>query len=362
MASFYKRGKTWTASVSIKVGTSYKKKTKSGFRTRPEARAWAVTIESAKNRNGVSMHKDQLVADYFHSWYTTYKTDKAPSTINWYVACERYIRTYLPNITLKNLTRPLVQEFLNELGSRYATVTVRKAKSLLQESIKYAIYDELIFRDPVSGLVAVGKDGKSAELKFLEEPQMKAMVNYIQDIAITERNVSDEMLLLALNTGARYEELAALTWNDISQNAIDINKAWDDKGRLIKETKTKASNRVVTVPTNIIQDLFFWNTSHKSSDFVFERTELPGQPITNAAANKRLKFILNAIHSPKMITFHGIRHTHASWLLSHGVDIQYVSSRLGHQSVAMTLKVYTHMLDRTKKIEEKKSIDLLENL
>ena len=118
-----------------------------------------------------------------------------------------------------------------ELGSRYATVTVRKAKSLLQESIKYAIYDELIFRDPVAGLVAIGKDGKSSELKFLEEPQMKAMVNYIQDVSITERNASDEMILLALNTGARYEELAALTWSDISQNAIDINKAWDQKER-----------------------------------------------------------------------------------------------------------------------------------
>ncbi|MFL2019343.1 tyrosine-type recombinase/integrase [Weissella hellenica] len=360
MASIFKRNKGWAASVSVKTETGFKTKSKAGFKTKSEAKAWATKTEAEKQTHGVNMAKDQLLADYFHSWYTVYKKDKAPATYKWYEHIETYLRKYMPAVTLQGLTRPIAQNFLNTLGEKYATATVRKTRSLVHEAIKSAIYDELIFKDPMNGLNAMGKDGKSAELKFLEEPQMKAVVNYIQEITITERNESDEMILLALNTGARYEELAGLTWSDIKPAAIDINKAWDQFERNTKEPKTRASRRVVTVPQYVIDDLMMWKPIHSSTSFIFEKNGK--NPITSASANKRLKYILTATHSPKIISFHGLRHTHASWLLSHDVNIQYVSARLGHQSVSMTLKVYTHMLDRTRSIEDEHSISLLKKL
>lgn len=50
MASIYKRGKTWTASVSVPINGVYKKKTKSGFTTKSEANKWAIESESQKNK------------------------------------------------------------------------------------------------------------------------------------------------------------------------------------------------------------------------------------------------------------------------------------------------------------------------
>lgn len=358
MASIYKRGNSWAASVSVKTPTGFRTKSKSGFKTKSNAKAWATQTEAEKQTHGVNMAKDQLLADYFHSWYTVYKKDKAPATYKWYAHIETYLRQYLPAVTLQGLTRPIAQNFLNTLGEKYATATVRKTRSLVHEAIKSAIYDELIFKDPMNGLNAIGKDGKSAELKYLEEPQMKALVNYIQEIPLFDRMASDEMILLALNTGARYEELAGLTWSDIKNGAIDINKAWDQFERNIKEPKTRASRRTVSVPKNVLNDLFAWKPSHSSADFIFGDK----RPITSASANKRLKRLLELTHSPKIISFHGLRHTHASWLLSHDVNIQYVSARLGHQSVSMTLKVYTHLLDRTRSIEDEHSVSLLEKL
>jgi integrase len=41
-------------------------------------------------------------------------------------------------------------------------------------------------------------------------------------------------------------------------------------------------------------------------------------------------------------TFHDLRHTHASALLAAGVDIEQVSARLGHASVAVTMTVHIH--------------------
>jgi integrase len=49
----------------------------------------------------------------------------------------------------------------------------------------------------------------------------------------------------------------------------------------------------------------------------------------------------------KRITFHSARHTHATLLLSHGVDIYTVSKLLGHKHVVSTER-YAHMTDKLK--------------
>ena len=43
------------------------------------------------------------------------------------------------------------------------------------------------------------------------------------------------------------------------------------------------------------------------------------------------------------ITFHALRHTHASQLIASGVDIVTISKRLGHSKPDITLRVYAHM-------------------
>jgi integrase len=43
------------------------------------------------------------------------------------------------------------------------------------------------------------------------------------------------------------------------------------------------------------------------------------------------------------ITFHGLRHTHASQLIDAGVDIVTISKRLGHASPDITLRVNAHL-------------------
>jgi integrase len=45
------------------------------------------------------------------------------------------------------------------------------------------------------------------------------------------------------------------------------------------------------------------------------------------------------------LTFHGLRHEHASLLLSAGVPITAVSKRLGHASAAITSDQYSHLLE-----------------
>ena len=47
------------------------------------------------------------------------------------------------------------------------------------------------------------------------------------------------------------------------------------------------------------------------------------------------------------VTFHALRHTHASQLIDAGVDIVTISKRLGHAKPDITLRVYAHLFART---------------
>ena len=43
------------------------------------------------------------------------------------------------------------------------------------------------------------------------------------------------------------------------------------------------------------------------------------------------------------ITFHALRHSHASALIAAGLDVVAVSRRLGHANPTITLSVYAHL-------------------
>ncbi|EGQ3431615.1 tyrosine-type recombinase/integrase, partial [Staphylococcus pseudintermedius] len=80
--------------------------------------------------------------------------------------------------------------------------------------------------------------------------------------------------------------------------------------------------------------------------------------ITINAVNKSLNNTCEKL-GIKKITSHAIRHTHCSFLLSKGVSIQYISKRLGHKNIKVTLEVYSHLLEESFEEENKKAVSLL---
>jgi integrase len=63
-----------------------------------------------------------------------------------------------------------------------------------------------------------------------------------------------------------------------------------------------------------------------------------------------LKYCARIIHHElniKNFTFHRLRHTHASILISNGANIKAVKERLRHQNISTTLNTYSHLLKET---------------
>ena len=52
----------------------------------------------------------------------------------------------------------------------------------------------------------------------------------------------------------------------------------------------------------------------------------------------------NKAAAVKPVTFHCLRHTHATQLLRNGVPVHIVSARLGHAKPSITLDIYCHLL------------------
>jgi integrase len=44
------------------------------------------------------------------------------------------------------------------------------------------------------------------------------------------------------------------------------------------------------------------------------------------------------------IRFHDLRHTHATLLLSKGINVKVISERLGYSNIKVTLDTYSHVL------------------
>ena len=58
------------------------------------------------------------------------------------------------------------------------------------------------------------------------------------------------------------------------------------------------------------------------------------------ASLSQRKAYLTASH----LTLHGLRHAHATLMLTAGVHAKVVSERLGHSSIAVTMDTYSHVL------------------
>lgn len=73
--------------------------------------------------------------------------------------------------------------------------------------------------------------------------------------------------------------------------------------------------------------------------------------------SKQKKYINNYMQLSQ-ISFHGLRHTHATLLIFNGENIKVVSERLGHKNIIITLDTYTHIMDDMKN----NTADLLDDI
>lgn len=378
MAQIYKRNNSWSYRVTYKdISGKRKSISKSGFKTKKEAANSALEIEQKKKHNADFVRENYTFLEYFKDWLNLYKYGRhAEITEQRYRRIEKVIDQYFHDVKLKDITKSDYQKFINNYtannGKPLAHETISKTNSYIRACVNSAIDDQIIYSNFTNNIVIDGKKGKKETDKFLNTNDFLNLMKLAEETA-SFKSISRYLILAGGLTGARYSELLGLTWDDVDlkNNTIDINKTYDyNITHTFKPTKTDSSVRVINISTNLSKCL----SSLKSKQLEYQLAHnkrykdnlvfrnFKGEIPSDSATNKMLKKLQSELSITNPITFHGLRHTHTSYLLSEGVDIFYISKRLGHKNISVTQRTYSHLLDSFKEKEVNKTLKALENI
>ena len=175
--------------------------------------------------------------------------------------------------------------------------------------------------------------------KPLEQRHIKALLAYAADKPFLGR-----MVRLALYTGLRRGELAALRWSDVDldRGTISISRTIVRVGsvEIEKAPKTAKSIRTIKMPAALIEEL---RQIAGAPDAPVLITHFGGRPSINYMT-MAMRDALDAIGLHDGYCLHSMRHSHATHLLRQRMPIKAVSERLGHANVEITLAVYSHAI------------------
>jgi integrase/recombinase XerD len=272
----------------------------------------------------------------------------SPNTISSYKLTFRLLLAFASKATGKapssldiaDLDAPLVASFLDYLErDRHNSVATRNNRL----AAVHSLFSYLALHHPehaatIGRVLAVPPKRTERNLvTYLTDAEAEAVLAACDKTSWTGRR-DHAMFSLAIQTGLRISELAALTRSDIVTVRPGANVRTVGKGR--KERRTPLIPSTVTIlkawlreqPGTPEDPLFPTTTGrHMSRDAIERRLALY---VSSAAQNCQS---LRA----KRVTTHTLRHTAAMRLLAAGNDITVIALWLGHEQITTT-QIYLH--------------------
>lgn len=371
MASFKQLSKyNWQVVISLGYDENGKKQRvkKQGFKNKKEAERFVTETLDKKNKGHVTTtESSMLLKDFILKWFNEYRSvNLSINTRNDYnYRINKHIIPILGSYKLNELTTANVQDFYNCLISQKGMkpVSAKKVFDILNSCLKYAKKNKLIYDLPTD-----------IEKQKIEKPQIQFWTKSEVDFYLNA--IKDQYLFypvfITILTGLRIAELCGLQWKDINfeKGTLEVNsQVIQDKMNkqviLTNILKTSTSHRTISLPQLLLDYLSNTKKARNATDLDFVVENRNGEMCTprnismeftksirkyklskEEMLNKN-KDVSNYMQL-KQITFHGLRHTHATLLILNGENIKVVSDRLGHRDITITLNNYIHVMESMK--------------
>jgi integrase len=246
---------------------------------------------------------------------------------------------------LKGITRHDVERL--HMSLEKTPYQANRLLSLLSKLFNDAVRDELIARNPVTGIARFEEEKNE---RYLNEDEIArfqaALETYVEQHRGTRyetdaRNAVHALRLL-LNTGSRAEEVTGATWTE-----FDLTRGtWTKPGRRMKGKKQSA----ILLSAPAVELLASLKPRHAEGP-LFERISLrrPFYAVCQIAGLGKFETVNTKRGEAKKfvpdVRVHDLRGTYASVLISHGVDLPTIQQLLGHADYKTTLR-YSHLADR----------------
>lgn len=363
---YTKQGKTF---YKFKVYTGINPKTgkksqttRSGFTTKAAATAERRKIQAdvADGTYWEDKNDDapKTLGDLFDEYIEMRKPSSKPATIK---SMRRSAKDFskIKDYKITEISPKNIQNVLKEKNAQSSTKNV--SLSFIRRCFDYARDMGYVTNSPVASIEPFKDfEVKEEKFNFYDENELRAFLGTLK-----ESNFKYYVLFrLAAFSGLRIGEICALKWGnvDFEKNTIEVKGTVtvSDKKIIVVLPKTTTSLRTVEMDKVTMSILKQWNQLTPGTVYLFEGRN-PGRPTNPVYINSFLRYFFKTHPNLKVITPHGLRHTHASLLFKNGVNPKIIQKRLGHATLDMTLNVYTHLFKDFENDEVTKLLNTLEN-
>lgn len=268
-----------------------------------------------------------------------------------------YVNPYIGDKTVSQITSSDIQKLYTKLrkqgrihahpdyGHQLADATINRVHCMLHLSMKTAVREHLIPKNPLDGVTSPKPNYKSKQI--LNEEQLDTFL-----AAIDKDELWRDFFYTELTTGLRRGEICGLQWQDFDGDSgkLKIVRSVSIKGGgelSVDLPKTPNSIRTITLPPSTVERLKERKQS-ALTEWIFPNPLHPENALKPNSAYNRMKTILKNEKLPS-VRFHDLRHTFSTHALASGVDAKTLSGILGHTNASFTLDTYTHVTGEMQK-------------
>jgi integrase len=253
---------------------------------------------------------------------------------NWMSAYEKLLVFAAgKDLTFKDITPELlekIKKFLLEAKTTKSNTKLSRNSALsyfnkIRAALQQAFEDRLINENPAKRVKGI----KEAEThrEFLTVEEVRKLINVPCEIDVLKR-----AFLFSVMTGLRWSDVNGLKWRNLTFS--------EELGNYqIRYTQQKTKKAEILPISE--QAIAFIGEREDADDKIFKGLRY------SAWYNLKLQQWIMKAGINKSITFHCARHTYATLMLTHDVDLYTVSKLLGHKNIKTT-QIYAQVVDQRK--------------
>src|SRR5215212_1864676 len=292
------------------------------------------------------------VGEYLQNWLTdTARYQVSEGTFSRYErTCSNHLIPFFGRVKLRDLGAAHVRAFkARKIEESLNPNTIGVMQGVLSTALNQAVDDGLIPSNPASRVKkAVKREQAPMRSLSLEE------ASRLLGAAVGTRD--EALLILALRTGMRQGELAALRWEDVDltdKPSIVVWRSADTRTKTRVSTTKTGKERKIHIGPRTVEVLKAHRARQLEERMAATSWADPGVVFPNMKGKIRrrdsvvrsLRRTLKEAGLPVDVRFHDLRHTAGTLALRQGVPLHTVSRMLGHSDPAMTLRRYAHVLE-----------------